>query len=438
MTKYPNREALRKAHDIYRDAMREFVVRCLKKIRGTTPEEVIGGILNPELIDDPKIAIDITDFPRIIRDHSCWVNAFSQLFGSKGAMDIRGMASVIGDGRKWWAHPGIEDTDSESTRTHLSPIADVLGGINEIDAKYEVETIRDRLFSNEVEEHPLEAENAALKENLADMTKQLEAVKAEKIELEKQVKTTSDRLEEVEAEWIACDESLAAVSNQLATTSNRLKNVEKENAAYQKRIEAAEAEKTKYEKTFKAASNQLAILKKEKAQLEECLEITSTQLEDVKEELADFEAEVEEPRKKEPDPIPATEFPYTGSQLRDFRTKAGLTQVAVAVQLGMKGSSSSAIGDWEAELLKVPPKHYAKLKELYGLDDNDVFSRYPTNTAKSPRYQRKWRQPGAVAALRDPAEIREAEVKIAKIRNPSEKTRLERELREAKRSVDSS
>ena len=65
-------------------------------------------------------------------------------------------------------------------------------------------------------------------------------------------------------------------------------------------------------------------------------------------------------------------------------------------------------------------------------------SSYSENTVRSPISQRKWRRPGAVAALSDPAEIREAEVKIAKILNPREKTRLERELREAKRSVDSS
>lgn len=274
MAKYPNRTALYEAHNIYRDAMREFVVRCLKKIRGTTPEEVIGGILNLELIDEPKIAIDINDFPRIIRDHSCWVNAFSRLFGSKGAMDIRGMTSVIGDSRKLWAHPGIKDADSEATRTYLSLIADVLGGINEIDAKYEVEIIRDRLFSNEVEEHPLEAENAALKENLADITKQLDAAKAGKTELEKQVKTTSDRRDEVEAEWIASEERLTDKSNllesteaentevkkRLSETENRLKTVEAENADLKKRFKTIpdrsqeKAERAAGQKSHRAAS----------------------------------------------------------------------------------------------------------------------------------------------------------------------------------------
>ena len=63
---------------------------------------------------------------------------------------------------------------------------------------------------------------------------------------------------------------------------------------------------------------------------------------------------------------------------------------------------------------------------------------YSESSAKSSKSQRKWRRHGAVAALRDPTEIQEAEAKIAKILNPSEKARLERELREAKRAVDGS
>ena len=113
MTKYPNRTALYEAHNIYRDAMREFVVRYLRKVPGTTPEELIIRILNPESTDDLETVIDINDFPRVIRDNNCWFSAFSQLFGSKGDLDVRGTTSVIADGRKFWAHPGTEDVNSE-------------------------------------------------------------------------------------------------------------------------------------------------------------------------------------------------------------------------------------------------------------------------------------------------------------------------------------
>ena len=76
-----------------------------------------------------------------------------------------------------------------------------------------------------------------------------------------------------------------------------------------------------------------------------------------------------------------------------------------------------------------------------GVYSNEVYTESQSDSespAKSPKSQRKWRHPGAVAALRDPAEIQETEAKIAKILNPSEKARLERELREAKRAVDGS
>ncbi len=62
---------------------------------------------------------------------------------------------------------------------------------------------------------------------------------------------------------------------------------------------------------------------------------------------------------------PATEFPYTGPEMRTLRLKARLTQVDVAVALGMKRSSSAAICDWEAERVKVPAKYHTKLLSLY-------------------------------------------------------------------------
>ena len=248
--------------------------------------------LDCELSDDIEVKIEVNNIPHLIREY--WGNCFHREFDRH--YDARSAAGRIKDGRNFWAHPGIEDVDSEITRMHLSLVTEALGEINKPEAKEAVETIRDQLFSDEVEEHPAEVE---------------------KTELEKRLKTMSDRL----------------------------KNVEKENAAYQKRIEtiteqlgAANVEKAEYEEDPKATPNQLATPK-----------VVSTQLEEHRETT------------------PATEFPYTGSQLRDFRKKAGLTQVAVAVELGMKHSSSSAIGDWEAEREKVPRKHYTKLKELYGL-----------------------------------------------------------------------
>ena len=275
MMKYPNRTALYEVHNIYRDAMQGFIVRRLKKVQGTTPEELISEILKCESIDDPEAMIDIRDFPRIIRDNYCWFNAFSQLFGSKDAPDVRSITGLIGDGRKFWAHlQKKEDVDSEQTRTHLSLIADVLDAINEPDAKQTVETIRDQLFSDEVEEHPAEIENAALKEELSEMSDTLAAVEAEKAECEKRLQDVQKRLEEleeIEAAWMDSEKQAEKVSNEL---------------------EAAKAEQVTTEENRKAIVSELKVVKAEKAKLTEDFNTTSTWLEDVEKEKAKLEEQL--------------------------------------------------------------------------------------------------------------------------------------------------
>ena len=59
MTKYPNKEALRTAIRHIRDAMRDFIPRSLKKVRGTTSEELISIALECEP-DDSKEIIGIS------------------------------------------------------------------------------------------------------------------------------------------------------------------------------------------------------------------------------------------------------------------------------------------------------------------------------------------------------------------------------------------
>ena len=104
-------------------------------------------------------------------------------------------------------------------------------------------------------------------------------------------------------------------------------------------------------------------------------------------------------------------------------------------------------GDWEVVISPEDLESWIEDEEPWDeADENNAFSdevytesqSYSESSAKSPKSQRKWRRPGAVAALRDPAEIREAEAKIAKILNQGEKTRLECELREAKLALDGS
>ena len=280
MKDYPNREALRKAHDIYRDAMRQFIVRCLKRVRGERIEDLICNSLdgrekeqfkqNLQQYKSSEASIDIDDFPKIIK--RCWSRdrAFKQEFDPNSKIQYK--TGTIVESRNSWAHPRLGDIDPEHTRANLTHVAEVLGEIKNQDAKQAVEFIRDQLFSDEPEVHPLEAENAAYKERLADMTKQLEAAKAEKTELEKQVKTTSDRLEEVEAEWIASEERLETVSVRLKTTT---------------------AGKTAAEECLSDTSNRLEDAEVKKAELEKCLKTMSDQLKDVEAENAAYKKRIE-------------------------------------------------------------------------------------------------------------------------------------------------
>ena len=151
----PNRDALNKALDIYRDAMRPFIVRSLKRVRGQQVEDAIRDALNARQAEqfsqnlskngnDAEASIDIGDFPHIISKK--WRGLFQQPFG-----DERGVQSalwLIKEARDKAAHPSPQDINLEFARTHLFHIADVLGKINAPTQKQAVEAIRDQLASS--------------------------------------------------------------------------------------------------------------------------------------------------------------------------------------------------------------------------------------------------------------------------------------------------
>ena len=150
----PNRDALNKALDIYRDAMRPFIIRTLKRVRGQQVEDVIRNALNDRQAEqfsqnlnknghDAEASIDIGDFPLLISRK--WNGVFQQPFG-----DERGVQNalwMIKEARDKAAHPSPQDIDLEFARTHLFHIADVLGKINVPTQKQDVEAIRDQLAS---------------------------------------------------------------------------------------------------------------------------------------------------------------------------------------------------------------------------------------------------------------------------------------------------
>ena len=153
-----NRDALQKALDIYRDAMRPFLVRCLRQVRGMNVQEVISRSLGNRRADEferalsrpngnVESAIDINDFPTLVSK-----NWYRETFDIKlnGDKTFQNQLWLITDARNHVAHPGTQDLADDYTRTHLFLIADILEKIGAPDGKQAVQSIRDELFSDPV------------------------------------------------------------------------------------------------------------------------------------------------------------------------------------------------------------------------------------------------------------------------------------------------
>ena len=151
----PNRDALTKAIDIYRDAMRPFLLRSLRRIPNSNVEASIQRSLPDRQADnflnelgkgiDVESALDVNFFPSLVGNYHNWKDAFSAAFN--GDKTVQNELWIISDARNQISHPGTQDLEEEYTRTNLYLIADVLGKINEPELKRQVEEIRDSLVS---------------------------------------------------------------------------------------------------------------------------------------------------------------------------------------------------------------------------------------------------------------------------------------------------
>ena len=61
---------------------------------------------------------------------------------------------------------------------------------------------------------------------------------------------------------------------------------------------------------------------------------------------------------------PPVQFYLTGTEIREARKELGLSQADLAEKLGLQRSSDAAVGDWENERSKVPPRHWENLMAL--------------------------------------------------------------------------
>ena len=137
MTGRPNKKALVDALDIYRDAMRPFIVRHLKRV----PGQRIGACIRTALRDDQynqfeqninegrsvEDAIDVNDFPRLVRFYRR--DAFRDAF--KPGSLVGSILYTIAEARNRVSHPDSQDVDLGYTVNLLNDIASVLTEINE-------------------------------------------------------------------------------------------------------------------------------------------------------------------------------------------------------------------------------------------------------------------------------------------------------------------
>ena len=154
MLHIPNREALRKALDIYYPPMRRFIVHTLSRVPGEQAEDLISDSLIDEsyqkfqvAISDPKTnpieAIEPLSIPHIINRN--W-NHFKREF-KPYENAVRNLSYIIKDARNAEVHGDPEsDMETLEVQARLTDIAKVLGLINALDEQRAVEQIRNQLI----------------------------------------------------------------------------------------------------------------------------------------------------------------------------------------------------------------------------------------------------------------------------------------------------
>ena len=299
MPKYPNRDALREANDIYLDAMYQFVSECLGKVQGTTAKKLITDALRWSSQDDIEEKIEIRDIAHLVRTY--WYDSFEEQFEAIDRYyEARSAIGLIVEGRNRASHRPW-DLDPEFTRTQLFLIAELLGKINKPNEHREVKAIRDKLFPNDTKEHLLkvEAENAKYQKSLEEAEKHLETVEVEKREYENnkkelsqqildnalKIETTSKRLEEARSETDKYKKNLTGTKRRLekseaaqANYKERLQTTSKELKDTKNKLAAVEAERTDHKKHLETISEELESVKVERRTFEERLTATSNEL----------------------------------------------------------------------------------------------------------------------------------------------------------------
>ena len=154
ITQRPNSRALTDGMDIYRDAIRTFIVQQLGKAETTDRKSAVIRALHPENRQyferdlarnrgNLEATIDITNFSWIIENNANWDQCFESVFGHKPS--TRNQLRTIADSRNAIAHPDTGDLDAYHVLSALTQIAEVLDRIDATTQKTAIEQIRESL-----------------------------------------------------------------------------------------------------------------------------------------------------------------------------------------------------------------------------------------------------------------------------------------------------
>ena len=148
-TNRPNKSALSDAIDIFRDTMRPFVIKNLKRVPGADVEEAIRRSLpDKQAADfnrglrqhsDLASAIDVNFFPRLVTNN--WRDTFSIAF--KDERIIQSELWMISEARNDVSHPPTHDFEPDYTGAYLYIIADALERIKAPEQKQKVKKVRE-------------------------------------------------------------------------------------------------------------------------------------------------------------------------------------------------------------------------------------------------------------------------------------------------------
>ena len=149
----PNRTKLQQGIDIYRDHVREFIVRELgKRGNGRTVEQMLLEATRDAAYErrrselaagkSAQSVIDVTDFPHIVSRH--WQGVFYH--ATNGNQQLRNRMFLIAEGRNQVAHPDESDISMGYVYGRLDDIARVLGDIKAVAAAEQVDEIASELY----------------------------------------------------------------------------------------------------------------------------------------------------------------------------------------------------------------------------------------------------------------------------------------------------